>query len=74
MRIACYREADALYIELRSAEPADSVDIEPGVTADMDADGHMIGIEMLDAAERLGADFLARISIEQFPSQLRQPA
>lgn len=72
MRITYDSEADALYIELRSAEPADSMDIEPGVTADLDANGHIIGIEMLDASERLGSEALASISIEQLPLKLRE--
>ncbi len=33
MKITYDPEADALYIELREAQPADSIDIEEGVTA-----------------------------------------
>jgi uncharacterized protein YuzE len=65
MKITYDPEANALYIQLRDVQPVDSVDIETGVTADLDADGHVIGIEMLDARERLGRDPLSSISIEQ---------
>ena len=56
MRITYDPETDALYIELRPATPTDSIDLEEGVTADVDADGHIIGLEVLDARARLGSD------------------
>ncbi len=65
MRITYDPEANVLYIELRSAEPANSVDFEEGVTADLDSEGHIIGLEILDARERLGEQSLASISYEQ---------
>ncbi len=74
MRISYDPEADALYIELRPATPEDSVDIEPGVTADLDAGGHIVGIEILDVSERLGRDALSSISIEQLPITLKKSA
>lgn len=67
MRITYDSEADALYIELRRAAPVDSRDIEEGVTADLDADGHVIGIEVLQVRERLGREALASVILEQLP-------
>ena len=67
MRITYDPDADVLYIELRPATPDDSVDLEDGVTADLDADGHVIGIEFLDARERLGSEALATVALEQLP-------
>ncbi len=67
MRITYDPEADALYIQLRSGNPEDSLDLEDGVTADLDADGHVIGLEILDARERLGSDSLTNIALEQLP-------
>jgi uncharacterized protein YuzE len=67
MRITYDPEADALYIRLREVEPKDSVDVEEGVTADLDENGHVIGIEFLDARERLGEGALASVSLEQLP-------
>jgi uncharacterized protein YuzE len=67
MRITYDPDADVLYIELRSGTPDDSVDIEDGVTADLDAAGHLLGIELLDARERLGRDALASVALEQLP-------
>lgn len=67
MKITYDPEADALYIQLRDATPADSMDLEEGVTADLDAIGHVIGLEVLDARERLGSDALASIALEHLP-------
>ena len=67
MKIEYDREVDALYILLRDVEPTDTADIEEGVTVDLDRDGHIVGIEILDASERLGMESLLNISIEHMP-------
>lgn len=69
MRITYDPEGNVLYIELRSATPANSMDLEDGVTADLDTEGHIIGLEILDARERLGDKSLASISYEQLVPQ-----
>lgn len=46
MKITNDLEADAMYVELTDAEAADSLDLEDGVTADVDAEGHIIAIEV----------------------------
>lgn len=69
MRISYDPDADALYIQLRAARPADSLDLEEGVTADLDADGHVVGLEVLDARERLGADALSSVALERLPME-----
>ncbi|MBI4321981.1 MAG: DUF2283 domain-containing protein [Chloroflexi bacterium] len=74
MRITYDVEVDVLYIELRKVKAEDSLDLEEGITADLDADGHVIGLEMLDASERLGADPLASLTIERLPLSLRESA
>ncbi len=56
-----------LYIRLRNAKPSDSKDIEEGVTVDLDKDGHIVGIEILDASEKLGLESLLNVSIENMP-------
>lgn len=65
MRITYDGEADALYVELKVAEPLDSIDLEDGVTADLDGEGHVIGIEVLDAHKRLGREGLAHLTVER---------
>lgn len=67
MKIEYTRRSDALYIRLRKAPIVDSLDIEEGVTVDLDAEGHIVGLEVLDASERLGWRELANVNIENLP-------
>ena len=67
MRIDYDREVDALYILLRDVKPSDSKDIEEGVTVDLDKQGHIVGIEILDASEKLGMESLLNVSIANMP-------
>ena len=64
MKIEYDREVDALYIQLRDARPARALDVEEGVTIDVDAQGHIIGIEILDASERLGKEHLHSVTLK----------
>ena len=64
MIITYDREVDALYIQLTETKPARGMDIEEGVTVDLDARGHMVGIEILDASERLGKEQLHSVTIK----------
>ncbi len=64
MRITYDPEADALYIELRHQIAQDNVDIEEGVSADLDESGHIIGFEILDASTRLRPEELHNINVE----------
>ncbi len=67
MRIEYDKEVDALYILLRDAQPVDTTDVEEGVTIDLDHDGHIVGIEILDATDRLGLESLLNVTIENMP-------
>jgi uncharacterized protein YuzE len=67
MRIQYSKDVDALYIRLREAKIVDSTDIEEGVTVDLDDKGHIVGIEILDASEKLGISDIVNISIENLP-------
>ncbi|MBM3926782.1 MAG: DUF2283 domain-containing protein [SAR202 cluster bacterium] len=64
MLITYDRETDVLYIELRQATPTDSKDIEEGVTALLDDKGHIVGLELLDASERLGKEQLHSVTLK----------
>ena len=64
MKITYDSEADALYFELRRAKASTSIDVEEGVVVDLDAEGHIIGLEVLDASERLTPDELKTITYE----------
>ena len=71
MKIEYDPEIDALYIELRSATPVRSIDIEEGVTIDLDEEGKIVGIELLDASERL-KESLSHIELEEVPLRKRR--
>lgn len=67
MKIEYSKDTDALYIHLRDVPVAESRDVEEGVTLDFDANGHIVGVEVLDASERLGLSNLVNVSIENLP-------
>ena len=64
MKITYDPEADALYLELRHVPSSKSIDIEEGVMVDFDAEGHVIGMEVLDASERLTPEELKTLTYE----------
>jgi uncharacterized protein YuzE len=66
-------EADALYIQIREAHPSDNIDIEEGVTVDVDERGHIVGLEILDASKRLSRSDLTSITIEKLPLEITTP-
>ena len=53
MKITYDREADALYIRFKEATVT-TQHLAEGIAADYDAEGRLAGIEILDAAKRLG--------------------
>lgn len=67
MKIEYDREADALYIQLREIYVEDNIDIEEGITIDLDAERHVVGIEILDASKKLSLKDLVNITIENLP-------
>jgi uncharacterized protein YuzE len=69
MKIEYDKEADALYIILRDVPAADSRDLEEGVTIDLDDKGKIVGLEVLDASEKLGKEALTKISVKNLPME-----
>ena len=53
MRITYDAEVDALYIRFRETTVT-TKELGEGIAVDLDADGHLAGIEVLDALARLG--------------------
>ena len=53
MKISYDREVDALYIRFKETTVT-TKHLAEGIAADYDADGHLAGIEILDAMKRLG--------------------
>ena len=52
MKIEYDRRADAMYIRLRAGTVVECDEVRPGVVFDLDADGKVLGIGMLDVSER----------------------
>jgi uncharacterized protein YuzE len=44
--------ADAAYLEISDAEIESTRQIEPGIMVDYDAEGHIVGIEILSVSKR----------------------
>jgi len=52
VKIEYDQQADAIYIRLKAGTVAESEEVRPGVVLDFDAEGKVLGIEMLDVSER----------------------
>jgi uncharacterized protein YuzE len=70
MKIEYDKEADAIYIQLKEAYVHDNIDIEEGISVDIDENGHVIGIEILDVIHRIPVEELTRLTFERFPLEL----
>ena len=64
MKLTVDREADALYLELDEAPAAESEEISPGIILDYNAEGKVVGIEMLYLSQRVAPEKLARMQLE----------
>jgi uncharacterized protein YuzE len=66
MRITYDREVDALYLRFRDTTVTTEHEAD-GVALDFDSEGRLAGIEILDAAKRLGqSEPLKRAMLEDF--------
>lgn len=64
MRIEYDSEADALYIQFRQTKPVENLDVEEGLTVDLDDQKRLIGIEILHVSRRLPSDALSSITVQ----------
>ena len=65
MKITYDIEVDALYIRFRETTVT-TKHIGEGLAADYDAEGHLAGLEILDAAKRLGGtDVFSQVTLEK---------
>ena len=67
MRIEYDNEVDALQIMFANIKPVDSRDVAEGVTIDLDESGNIVGMEILDAVDKLGLESILNVSIENMP-------
>ena len=64
MKVRYDEEADALYIRLRRGEYYESDEIKEGFILDYDADGNIVGIEILEASSNLAPADLSTVNFE----------
>jgi uncharacterized protein YuzE len=53
MKLNYYAEPDSLYIDLSSIASSDSKEIADGLVVDFDEAGHIVGIDIQHASERI---------------------
>jgi uncharacterized protein YuzE len=71
MKVEYDQQADALYIELNgAAEVARTVEIDPGTLVDVDADGKLLGVEVIRPARPWPLDEV----LSQFPADHEEDA
>lgn len=63
MRLKVDRESDALYFRLDESAVVESEEVQPGVVLDFDAQGNVVGIELLNLSTRVSPE---RLRILQF--------
>lgn len=52
MKLEFDPQADAAYLEISDAEIETTRQLEPGIIVDYDAQGHIVGIEVLSISKR----------------------
>lgn len=62
MKLHYYPETDSLYIELRAQPGSETREVAPGVNADFDADGTIVGLD-IDGASKLDLATLEAIDV-----------
>ncbi len=54
MRVRVDSQTDAVYLDLTEQAIESSEEVAEGIILDYDKDGHMVGIEILDASKKAG--------------------
>ena len=63
--------SDSLYIDLSDRPSVDSDEVADGVVLDFDAQGHLVGIDIEHASERVD---MQRLVLEQLPARVETSA
>ncbi len=54
MRVRVDHQADAVYLNLTDREIVESEEVADGIVVDYDAEGRILGLEILDASRQTG--------------------
>jgi uncharacterized protein YuzE len=64
MRLKVDRENDVLYFRLDESAIVESEEVQPGVILDFNAEGNVVGIEMLNLSTRVAPERLRVLQFE----------
>jgi uncharacterized protein YuzE len=64
MKLHYYEDTDSLYIDLSAALSCDSKEVADGLVVDYDETGHVVGIDIQHASERID---LSAVETEHLP-------
>ena len=64
MEINYDKEADAMYIELRKGDFAKNKRIDDFTIIDLDKQGNILGIELLDVSKRIPRESLSQLHVK----------
>ncbi|MBI5560226.1 MAG: DUF2283 domain-containing protein [Deltaproteobacteria bacterium] len=64
MRLKVDRENDALYFRLDESPIRESEEVEPGVVLDFNAEGKVVGVEILNLSSRISEEQLKVLKYE----------
>ncbi len=64
MEISYDKEADAMYIEFRKGEFAKNKKVDDFTIIDLDKDGKILGIELLEVSTRIPIESLSEIHVK----------
>ena len=68
----CYdADTDSLYIELSAAPGSDAREIAPGVVADFDSGGNLVGLDIEEASKKTD---LRNFELDALPLLMARPA
>ena len=63
MRLKVDKENDALYFRLDESSIIESEEVQPGVVLDFNAEGKVVGIEILNLSSRISSEQLKVLKI-----------
>ena len=63
MNISFDEKADALYIQFQTGKAKETLKIRDGILIDIDKNGKLYGIEILDVSQRLPIEELGHLNI-----------
>jgi len=64
MEISYDKQADAMYIEFCKGEFAKNKKVDDFTIIDLDKNGNILGIELLDVSKRIPAESLTEVSVK----------